>query len=59
MATAVQELLESPDLMATLGKRGRLKVLSDYTVEQAARKTADLYTELLLSNVSEATLTTC
>jgi glycosyltransferase involved in cell wall biosynthesis len=46
MANAVQRLLESPEILATLGESGRRRMHSQYSVEQAVQKTAELYREL-------------
>jgi glycosyltransferase involved in cell wall biosynthesis len=46
MAKAVERLFDSPELLAILGASGRRTVQSQYKVEQAVQKTAELYREL-------------
>jgi glycosyltransferase involved in cell wall biosynthesis len=58
MANEVGRLLDSPDRMADLGRRGAVKAQSDYGIEQAVRQTAELYLEMAHSRrVSSSSLT--
>ncbi len=47
LAACVRQLLETPELYATLAARGRQRVLEQYTQEQIARQTYEVYLEML------------
>lgn len=47
LAARVRQLLEGPQLYATLAARGRQRVLENYTQEQIARQTFEVYQEIL------------
>jgi glycosyltransferase involved in cell wall biosynthesis len=47
LAARVRQLLDSPDLYATLAARGRQRVLDLYTQQQIARQTYEVYLEML------------
>lgn len=46
LAACVRRLLEDPVLYADLARRGRQRVLDNYTQEQIARQTYDIYLEI-------------
>ncbi|GAC1581762.1 MAG: glycosyltransferase family 4 protein [Ktedonobacteraceae bacterium] len=50
LARCVQKLLDDPEFYDDLAKRGRQRVLDNYTQEQIARQTYDVYRELLLKS---------
>jgi glycosyltransferase involved in cell wall biosynthesis len=43
----VRQLLDDPQLYATLATRGRQRVLENYTQGQIARQTFEVYQEIL------------
>jgi glycosyltransferase involved in cell wall biosynthesis len=47
LATCVRQLLDDPELYATLATRGRQRVLEQYTQESIARKTYKVYLEMM------------
>lgn len=47
LAARVRQLLDDPQLYATLAARGRQRVLDHYTQEQIARQTFEVYQEML------------
>ncbi|MEW6267175.1 MAG: glycosyltransferase family 4 protein [Thermodesulfobacteriota bacterium] len=47
LAAALRQLIENPDLRRTLGRRGREIVEAEFTIEQVAAQTLDLYREIL------------
>jgi glycosyltransferase involved in cell wall biosynthesis len=47
LAACVRELLDDPTLYATLATKGRQRVLDNYTQEQIARQTYEVYQEML------------
>lgn len=51
LGARVRQLLENPELYATLAARGRQRVLDLYTQEQIARQTFELYQEMLTGRV--------
>ena len=51
LARCVQKLLDDPAFYADLAKKGRQRVLDNYTQEQIARQTYDVYIEMLGANV--------
>ena len=51
LARCVQKLLDDPTFYADLAKRGRQRVLENYTQEQIARQTYDVYREMLRVHV--------
>lgn len=50
LSTCIQRLLDDPILYADLAKRGRQRVLDNYTQEQIARQTYEVYQEMLHQN---------
>lgn len=50
LAARIRQLLEDPQLYATLAARGRQRVLEKYTQEQIARQTFEVYQEMLRTN---------
>ncbi len=55
LAQCVQKLLDDPAFYADLAKRGRQRVLDNYTQEQIARQTYDVYEEMLSKSASNLT----
>lgn len=51
LAARVHQLLDDPQLYATLAAKGRQRVLDFYTQEQIARQTFELYEEMLTDHV--------
>ncbi|MGH2509898.1 MAG: glycosyltransferase [Ktedonobacteraceae bacterium] len=51
LAACVRQLLDDPTLYATLASRGRQRVLENYTQEQIARQTFEVYQEMLAGDV--------
>ncbi|MEO7021555.1 MAG: glycosyltransferase [Ktedonobacteraceae bacterium] len=51
LATRVRQLLDDPQLYATLAARGRQRVLENYTQEQIAQQTFEVYQEMLAGEV--------
>ncbi|HXR65614.1 MAG TPA: glycosyltransferase family 4 protein, partial [Ktedonobacteraceae bacterium] len=51
LAARVRQLLNDPQLYATLATRGRQRVLDNYTQEQIARQTYEVYQEILAKQV--------
>ena len=47
LAACVRQLLENPELYATLAARGRQRVQEQYTQEQVARQTYEVYLEMM------------
>ena len=47
LTTALQQVLDSPELAGRLGRAGRRRVLDHYTWRATARRTADWYAEVL------------
>ncbi len=47
LAACVRKLLDDPQLYATLAAKGRQRVLDNYTQEQIARQTYEVYQEML------------
>ncbi len=47
LAARVRQLLDDPELYATLAQRGRQRVLENYTQEKIARQTYEVYQEIL------------
>jgi Glycosyltransferase len=47
LAAQVRQLLDDPDLYATLARQGRQRVLDNYTQTKIAQQTYDVYTEIL------------
>jgi glycosyltransferase involved in cell wall biosynthesis len=47
LASCVHKLLDDPTLYATLATKGRQRVLDNYTQEQIARQTYEVYQEML------------
>jgi glycosyltransferase involved in cell wall biosynthesis len=47
LAHCIQRLLDEPALYAELAKRGRQRVIENYTQEQIARQTYDVYLEMM------------
>ena len=47
LANSIQRLLDDPALYADLARRGRQRVLDNYTQEQIARQTYEVYREML------------
>lgn len=52
LSTRVLQLLDDPQLYATLSTAGRQRVQANYTQEQIARQTFDVYQSLLTSTPS-------
>lgn len=53
LSARVRQLLENPQLYATLATKGRQRVLEHYTQEQIARRTYEVYQQLLAPQTSE------
>ena len=51
MATAVEYLLERPELMKEMGENGRKAVLKKYNWEQESKKLLNLYADILAESV--------
>ncbi len=51
LAARVRQLLNDPQLYATLAARGRQRVLENYTQEQIAQQTFEVYQEMLAGEV--------
>ena len=49
LAEALDELLDSPDKICSMGKAARLRAIKDYSVEAWIGKHAELYKEVLNS----------
>ena len=47
LSKRVQQLLDSPELYAELARKGRQRVLENYTQERIARQTYEVYLEML------------
>ncbi len=47
LADCVRQLLDDPELYATLASRGRQRVLEHYTQERIARQTYEVYVEII------------
>lgn len=47
LAARIRRLLDDPELYAALAKKGRQRVLENYTQEQIARQTYEVYLEIL------------
>ncbi|HLX56752.1 MAG TPA: glycosyltransferase family 4 protein [Ktedonobacteraceae bacterium] len=47
LSARVRQLLDAPELYATLARKGRQRVLENYTQEQIARQTYDVYLEMM------------
>src|SRR5713226_5759904 len=47
LAACVRRLLDGPELYASLARRGRQRVLENYTQEQIARQTYEVYLEMM------------
>jgi glycosyltransferase involved in cell wall biosynthesis len=54
LAAAIGKLLSDPDRSAEMGNKGRLRVISDFTVKKMVSGTERIYTELVACNVSGA-----
>jgi len=52
LSTRVRQLLDDPQLYATLSTAGRQRVLANYTQERIARQTFEVYQSLLTSTSS-------
>ena len=52
LANSVRKLLDDPTLYATLATKGRQRVLENYTQEQIARQTYEVYQEMLGNNTA-------
>ncbi len=47
LAGAILQLLENPELARQMGKRGRLEILPNYTIDKMVNETEQIYTRLL------------
>ena len=47
LSQRVQQLLDDPELYATLAQKGRQRVLENYTQEQIAKQTYEVYLEMM------------
>ncbi len=54
LAARVRQLLDAPELYATLAAKGRQRVLENYTQERIARQTFEVYQEMLAGEVKSA-----
>ena len=52
LSARVRQLLDDPTLYATLATRGRQRVLDNYTQQQIAHQTFEVYQEMLASKVT-------
>jgi glycosyltransferase involved in cell wall biosynthesis len=46
LAGAMVELLENPNLAQTMGERGRLETLPDFSIEKMVQETENIYAKL-------------
>jgi glycosyltransferase involved in cell wall biosynthesis len=53
LAARVRQLLDDPTLYVSLAQKGRQRVLDNYTQEQIARQTYEVYQEMLGERVTE------
>jgi glycosyltransferase involved in cell wall biosynthesis len=53
LAARVRQLLDNPELYAQLAQNGRQRVLDNYTQQQIARQTYEVYLEMLGERVTE------
>ncbi len=56
LAACVRKLLDDPALYASLATRGRQRVLENYTQEQIARQTYEVYQEMLAASAEKPSL---
>ncbi len=51
LSACVRQLLDNPELYATLARKGRQRVLENYTQGHVARQTFEIYREMMANNV--------
>ncbi len=51
LAACVRRLLDDPQLYATLATKGRQRVLENYTQEQIAKQTYEVYLEMKVNSL--------
>ena len=54
LVASVRKLLDDPELYTRLAAKGRQRVLENYTQEQIARQTYEVYKEMLVKDLDAA-----